>query len=381
MTILKARSEVSLDENRLKQILKASLSSNLEMTKRALAKIITMDTLRAFDKAAKLAVFHKSTHFESYAKSFPYTISRFSKSNNVDELCNHFLQILFMPFGIRRIDDTHSDYMQSRTVSMSKHRNHDDELFKGTSSRRYVHGFSNHSYTFCYFLSLNRNQLTNAELKCITELFYYGYMKANYHSFCEVDAAFLRAAEHYEYPELTMEMPKTVRKEHGELEAPPQQVNKAEHTKMCAEQKFQKQLRLLDQKIEHLKTRRDESKTMGSKKEFDVAYQAANTLKKDLTRAFQNLFAHPTDAHYKNFRKSCDQHFKTAHKALDKHRGWSEFLVNFTLGILTAGVGLLIKGTINVASNRSFFFVHQTQSSKMLDQVEEGLYPVNFKAN
>ncbi len=393
MPILKARFKADLDEKNLTQVLRTHLASNLDTAKQALTKIFTIDALKTFDKTARLSSEHKYTNFTSYANSFPNTIASFSKSHDVDDLCYHFLDILFMPFGIRRIDQNHSNYMKSRAESIRKHENHDKKLFKGTNSRRYVHGFSNHAYTFGFYLSLNRDHLTSIELRCVIEIFYYGYLKKNYHSFCEVDAAFLRAAENYNFPELTMETPKAIANEQHKLEKQQLKLKKAEdqhhsqktenqhqqqaeHAKMLAKQTFDRQIRLLDKKIEHLKTRKDEAEVIDYNKELDDAYNAANTLKSDLTHAFQSFFANPTDVQSKEFRKSCDEHFKTAHKQLDRHRGWSQFLINLAIGIATAGIGLLIKGIFNIANNQSFFFAHKTESCKVLDQVEVGLYQI-----
>lgn len=197
-TIFQARCESNLDEENLQKILENRLIINLKTTKDALAKVLTIDALKHFDKHTNLNPSYKHHNFEHYASSFPNSIQGFSLASNLEQLCPHFLSILYMPFGIRHIDDDHIRYMTLRSQSIQKHKNEDDDvLFTGTSSRRYVHGFSNHAYTFFYYLSLNQDKLTNDELECVIELFYYSYIKKNYHSFCEVDAAFLRASENY----------------------------------------------------------------------------------------------------------------------------------------------------------------------------------------
>lgn len=140
-----------------------------------------------------------------------------------------------------------------------------------------------------------------------------------------------------------------------------------------AERNFERQLRALDRKIEDLHVRRTKAEAYDIKKYrvLDEAHSAAWNLKRDLSAAGATYFGNPTKEGYRTFENSCDGYLKTAHKKLDQHRGWSEFLVNLAIGILTAGLGLLIKGGINLANKHSFFHVHKTESAEILDNIEE----------
>lgn len=60
-----------------------------------------------------------------------------------------------------------------------------------------------------------------------------------------------------------------------------------------------------------------------------------------------------------------------ARKILDTHRGWSEFLGNLACFVLGFGVGLIVKGIYNYYHEKPFFFVCQTKSSKILDEIEQ----------
>ncbi|MBL7479801.1 ankyrin repeat domain-containing protein [Legionella bononiensis] len=129
-------------------------------------------------------------------------------------------------------------------------------------------------------------------------------------------------------------------------------------------------MKKLDDKISDLALRRKQALAAHNFSEFkslNEAHQVAITLKSGLQAANQSYLIHQSYATYRNETKAL---ISTAHKTLDQHRGWSEFLVNLSLALL-GGVGLVIKGVVNLASNKNFFFVHQTNSSKMLDHIEE----------
>ncbi|CEG55648.1 Dot/Icm T4SS effector Wip [Legionella fallonii] len=97
------------------------------------------------------------------------------------------------------------------------------------------------------------------------------------------------------------------------------------------------------------------------------AYTSAMEIHSKLEKAYRDLKGnHNID----NFRAKCTDVIAKQRPVLDKHRGWSEFLVNLVLLISTAGIGLLIKGAINVANNKSFFFVHKTQSTQIVDDLQ-----------
>ncbi|MBL7480202.1 hypothetical protein [Legionella bononiensis] len=141
-----------------------------------------------------------------------------------------------------------------------------------------------------------------------------------------------------------------------------------------AKQSFQKHLDSLKDKMDDLAKRRNEKISNPVKfDELDKAWNAANTLHTEIARAGDLYFSNPKPQTYEQFEQSCKALIDTAHTKLDKHRGWSEFLVNFALGILTLGIGLVIKGAINLAMNHSFFFVHKTKSSELLDDIENDI--------
>ncbi len=127
------------------------------------------------------------------------------------------------------------------------------------------------------------------------------------------------------------------------------------------QQAFVTQLQLLANKIQDLNER-------GMKN----AHQAALTLHTQLESAGISCFNNrPSLDSYNIFQKNCNDYIKEARKELDHHREWSAFLVNFSLVIGTLCIGLLIKGAINLANNRAFFFVHDTDSGKRLNAMEE----------
>lgn len=100
------------------------------------------------------------------------------------------------------------------------------------------------------------------------------------------------------------------------------------------------------------------------------AYQSAMNIRSTLTDAFQQL---QKDGDRQTFNKTCTDVINQERPQLQKHRGWSEFLINLAIAIPTAGIGLLVKGAINLAQNRSFFFVHKTESSKIVDEIQDKL--------
>jgi len=79
------------------------------------------------------------------------------------------------------------------------------------------------------------------------------------------------------------------------------------------------------------------------------------------------------DGNRQTFNKACTDIIEEKRPILDSHRGWSEFLTNLAIAISTLGIGLLIKGAINVAHNRSFFFVHKTETGKIIDEIQNEL--------
>ena len=103
---------------------------------------------------------------------------------------------IYFPFGLYVIDDTHQEYLKQRDSARSSKCNENSPLFNGTRSTPYVHGFSNHAYTFAFYLfecfPLEEGGL---DLCLVIEFFYFEYINKGFHSFGEIDAAFLRALE------------------------------------------------------------------------------------------------------------------------------------------------------------------------------------------
>ncbi|KTD52487.1 aminotransferase class V-fold PLP-dependent enzyme [Legionella quateirensis] len=141
------------------------------------------------------------------------------------------------------------------------------------------------------------------------------------------------------------------------------------------ESQFNQQLDLLQQKIDELTTREKDAllkSDMDIYEHLKKAKIAAITLHEGLSDAGARYFI--KNDNYQTFKTTCDQLLKKAHIELDKHRGWSELLINLAIGLSTIGIGLLVKGAINLANNQSFFFVCKTKSSKMLDDLEDKIH-------
>lgn len=150
---------------------------------------------------------------------------------------------------------------------------------------------------------------------------------------------------------------------------------------------FRKQLGSLDNKIENLLGRtndaeekygKDDSKYLSLKS----AYDAAKILRKELNDAanvYFNITQVTTEKSYKTFEETCTKSINKAKEKLDIHRGWTQFLANLLIGITTAGLGLLAKGVYNLTTNKSFFFVHQTDSSKVATDFEEQIKNAELK--
>lgn len=117
-----------------------------------------------------------------------------------------------------------------------------------------------------------------------------------------------------------------------------------------------------------LKAKADELHSRG----YGVDAKHAMVIHSRLEKAYNVL---KQDHNVEKFRSQCTEVISKHRPPLDEHRGWSEFLVNLTLLITTAGLGLLLKGAINLANNRSFLFVHKTQSAEIVDDLQKTIEP------
>lgn len=126
-------------------------------------------------------------------------------------------------------------------------------------------------------------------------------------------------------------------------------------------QQFDKQLILLADKKTNLLNRKEMQ-----------GFQAADNLHTQLKKyseIFYNSDSKNVEEAKNRFIEQSSKAIRQAHKTLDQHRGWSEFLTNLTLGIFTLGLGLAIKGAYNSYNNRNLFWVHDTQSKTILDNI------------
>lgn len=140
------------------------------------------------------------------------------------------------------------------------------------------------------------------------------------------------------------------------------------------ELQFNEQLNLLNNKIDDFTTRGTQAIQHGNLNTYAYlkkAKIAAISLHEELSLAGAHYFGKQTT--HQDFKTTCDQLLKSAHFELDKHRGWSQFLINLAIGLSTLGIGLIVKGAINLTKNQSFFFVCKTNSSEILDKFEEGI--------
>ncbi|WP_298627848.1 hypothetical protein [uncultured Legionella sp.] len=144
--------------------------------------------------------------------------------------------------------------------------------------------------------------------------------------------------------------------------------------KIEAQNKFKLQLDLLEKKMDNLAKRKEKHRNNPEQfKALELAWDAANTLHTQLGLAGKTYLNNPTQKTYQTYETRCNKLFKDAHEVLDQHRDWSEFLINMALGVLTLGAGLLVKGAINYAMNKSFFHVHNTETSELLDHIQENI--------
>lgn len=122
------------------------------------------------------------------------------------------------------------------------------------------------------------------------------------------------------------------------------------------------------QALSKLKTKAELLKNNG----YEDAYKNAMEIHATLAKADETL---RHNGNRQIFNKTCTDIIEKKRPILDSHRGWSEFLINLAIAIPTLGLGLLIKGAINVAQNKSFFFVHKTETGKIVDEIQSELGP------
>ena len=150
--------------------------------------------------------------------------------------------------------------------------------------------------------------------------------------------------------------------------------NQTMHHVSQQELQFNKQLGVLQEKIDDLTTRTKDALldfNLDAFESLKKAQVAAITLHEGLSDAGSSYFR--THNNNQMFQTTCDQLLKKGHLELDKHKGWSEFLINLAIGLSTLGLGLLVKGAINLVNNQSFFYVCKTKSAKILDALEESI--------
>ena len=202
------RAQSNLNEKALQQVLRSELScaEHLKHIKTALLKVLNKKIFQEFADHPQHPYLNSTYRYSETIMN--RNINRLNQEDTLDGVCTVFLNFLSAPFGEIHIDQRHYDHITKREEAKLKRHNHDDpaigpERFK---SRRHVHGFSNHAYTFGYYLSQyhQKMQLTPKEVESIVKLFHYGYLRDGFHSFCEVEAAFMKISEYYAYPELAM---------------------------------------------------------------------------------------------------------------------------------------------------------------------------------
>lgn len=133
---------------------------------------------------------------------------------------------------------------------------------------------------------------------------------------------------------------------------------------------FKDKLNALGQKIDHLKTRRDQEPNPDKRKKLQSAITAAKTLKADLKRASKTYFAAPDEQSYRLFVKQSQDYIETARSTLEQHRGWKQVLGHIGLAIAGLGIFYLAALAINkYATGKNGFF--RTASEKIIDDIKD----------
>lgn len=139
------------------------------------------------------------------------------------------------------------------------------------------------------------------------------------------------------------------------------------------EHEFNKYLEVLDAKIANFEMRANTAYLKSSKESLNQAKAATKNLRDKLQKAGTKYFQHLDTAHYTVFKESSKTLIKEARVVLDKHRGWSEFFTNLSLFII--GVApFLLKGITNLLfRDKSFLFIHETDSTKVAKELGENI--------
>lgn len=131
-------------------------------------------------------------------REYNHNLNNLKSSKNVYELRKYFLLTIDFPLE-HYYSNISRKILASRTTAIGAKDNSNDPNFQNTGCLPFVGGFSTHSYSFAIHLRNNTHCLSRKTLSLITQFFYACYIKngtdKQFHSFVEVDAAFLRADE------------------------------------------------------------------------------------------------------------------------------------------------------------------------------------------
>lgn len=152
----------------------------------------------------KLIAAQLSRGSDSLADDF----KKLGNASDLGELNTRFLNILYLPFGLNPLGAQYRHYHKARDTARKASNNHCNSdniaLFTGTQHLPFVNGFSIHAYTFARYLAINKGLVDPATLELIIQFFYFNYIQNQFHSFAEIDAAFIRASEDAQYQELNL---------------------------------------------------------------------------------------------------------------------------------------------------------------------------------
>ncbi len=114
------------------------------------------------------------------------------------------------------------------------------------------------------------------------------------------------------------------------------------------------------------------------KPKLERAYNAAKNLYTALKEEGDIYFgAKPSQSTYQTFKENCEGHITIARDELDNHRGWSKIILNVLAIVFTAGIGYLFAAGINMAVNKGKFTLFSTDSSLVIDNIEDSISKSN----